>query len=151
MINSLSTVLIHEMEKYNHLLSAMSSSLERLEKAVTGEVVMSQELDDMYTCFLMFKVPPSWHAYDSLKALGGWYPDLISRVQFMRNWMLGGLPSVFRLSAFVFPQGFLTGTLQAHARQYQIPIDLLAFDFEVLPQVTPEQIKEPPKVWDRRM
>ncbi len=146
MINSLSIVLLHEMEKYNSLLAAMGASLSRLEKAVTGELVMSQDLDDMYTCFLMFRVPPAWKAYDSLKPLGSWYPDLASRVGFVRSWLVSGTPTVFRLSALTFPQGLLTATLQLFARTHQVPIDLLAFEFDVLPYSAPEQIKDQPKV-----
>jgi dynein heavy chain len=36
------------------------------------------------------------------------------------------LPGIF------FPQGFLTGTLQVHARKYDLPIDELSFEFRVL-------------------
>eukprot|EP00826_Nyctotherus_ovalis_P009733 TRINITY_DN12574_c0_g1_i11.p2 TRINITY_DN12574_c0_g1~~TRINITY_DN12574_c0_g1_i11.p2 ORF type:complete len:251 (+),score=87.89 TRINITY_DN12574_c0_g1_i11:279-1031(+) len=145
MITSLSVVLLHEMEKYNNLLDLMETSLTNLQKAVTGEVVMSQELDGIYTCFLMLKVPPTWKIYDSLKSLGSWYADLNSRVQFVRRWLCTGVPSAFRLSAFVFPQGFLTGALQSHARLYQIPIDQLSFDFEVTSFEMEEQVKELPK------
>jgi len=31
-----------------------------------------------------------------------------------------------------FPQGFLTGVLQTHARQYKIAIDELGFSFEIM-------------------
>lgn len=145
-VNSLTTVLIHEMEKYNTLLSIIEISLINLGKAVSGEVVMSQDLDDMYICFSMFKVPPLWKMYDSLKALGGWYPDLTSRVNFMRNWVNSGIPKSFSLGSFIFPQGFLTGTLQAHARLYKIPIDLLEFKYQVLPFSNPKEIDKHPKV-----
>jgi len=144
-LNSLTVVLVHEIEKYNILLSAMQNSLDKLGKAVTGEVVMSQELDDMYTCLLMLKVPPGWRAYDSLKPLSSWFTDLTSRILFIRTWMNTGVPDVFRLSAFVFPQGFLTGALQAHARANQIPIDLLSFEFKVTPFKKFEEIKGKPE------
>ena len=31
-----------------------------------------------------------------------------------------------------FPQGFLTGVLQVHARKYDLPIDELSFHFTIL-------------------
>ena len=36
------------------------------------------------------------------------------------------------LTLFIFLLGFLTGTLQTHARKYNLPIDHLTFDFHVL-------------------
>ena len=42
-------------------------------------------------------------------------------------------PLSYWMSGFYFPQGFLTGVLQTHARQYKIPIDTLSFKFKVMP------------------
>jgi len=38
----------------------------------------------------------------------------------------------FSLPAFFFPQGFMTGTLQNHARKYQVAIDTLSFRYHML-------------------
>lgn len=44
-MESMNTVLIQEMERYNTLLRAMRGSLAMLEKAVQGMIVMTPELE----------------------------------------------------------------------------------------------------------
>lgn len=46
-------------------------------------------------------------------------------------WMKYGNPISFWISGLYFPQGFITGCLQRHARKYNIPIDSLKVDFEL--------------------
>ena len=57
---------------------------------------------------------------------------MIARVNFLRDWLDNRNPLSYWMSGFYFPQGFLTGVLQTHARQYKIPIDTLSFKFKVL-------------------
>ena len=40
-------------------------------------------------------------------------------------------PRVFWLSAFIYPQGFLTAVQQMAARKYKVPVDTLIFNFTV--------------------
>ena len=131
---SLSTVLLQEMERFNRLIGAISSSLEQLQKAIKGEIVMSQDLDSMYLSFLNTQVPDLWVqvAYLSLKPLFSWFNDLLKRVDFIRSWLMKGQPSAFWLPGFFFPQGFMTGALQTFARKYKTPIDKLSFGFTVM-------------------
>jgi dynein heavy chain len=134
-INSLSTVLLQEVDRFNKLLRVIKSSLRQIQKAIKGLVVMSEQLEKVYTSFLNNQVPGMWAsaAYPSLKPLNSWVKDLVFRVHFIEHWMLHGPPQSFWMSGFFFPQGFLTGTLQNHARKYNLPIDELSFKFTPLP------------------
>lgn len=134
MMDSLTIFLEQEIEKFNTLLSAVSSSLCELRKAIVGEVVMSATLDDIYNDLLNNKVPAVWAAvsYPSLKALKPWIADLKQRILFISRWLVDGKPSAYWISAFFFQQGFITGILQNHSRKYKIPIDALSFEFTVL-------------------
>jgi len=70
---------------------------------------------------------------------------MVKRVAFLENWLVNGNPTSFWISGLYFPQGFLTGVLQTHARQYRIAIDQLAFSFSILEEETPEEVTEKPE------
>ncbi|CAH1788942.1 unnamed protein product [Owenia fusiformis] len=134
-VNSITTVLTQEIDRFNKLLVVIKNSLVQLKKAIKGFVVMSEELESIYTAFLNSQVPDLWSsaAYPSLKPLGSWVKDLILRLAFIDHWLKHGPPKSFWLSGFFYTQGFLTGTLQVHARQYNLPIDHLSFHFHPMP------------------
>ena len=133
------------MVKFNRLMKRMKGSLYELRRAIGGFVIMSSDLDDMYTAFLNNMLPPIWRkvSFETLKTLGSWVKDTLFRIEFMREWLTGGLPTCFALPVFFFPQGFMTGTLQTFARKYMVAIDTLEFEYEVLkldgdPEAGPE-------------
>ncbi|XP_005385504.1 PREDICTED: dynein heavy chain 6, axonemal [Chinchilla lanigera] len=134
-LNSLTTVLSQEVDRFNNLLKLIHISLETLNKAIAGFVVMSEEMEKVYNSFLNNQVPSLWSntAYPSLKPLGSWVKDLILRTAFVDLWLKRGQPKSFWISGFFFPQGFLTGTLQNHARKYNLPIDELSFKYNMVP------------------
>ena len=56
-MKSLSVVLGQEIERFNNLTTIVIASLAELQKAIKGVVVMSGELEQMYTNFLNNQVP----------------------------------------------------------------------------------------------
>jgi len=79
-------------------------------------------------------VPEMWasRAFPSLKPLSLWIQELLDRLFFIQNWIDHGIPKVYWISGFFFPQAFLTGTLQNYARRRQISISTVSYVFKVL-------------------
>ncbi|MCJ8744212.1 hypothetical protein PDJAM_G00116030 [Pangasius djambal] len=155
---SMNTVLIQEVIRYNKLLAVISQSLSDLVKALKGLVVMSSELELMANSLFINAVPEMWKAkaricpphpfslclaYPSLKPLASWVSDLLQRISFLKHWISGGIPAVFWISGFFFPQAFLTGTLQNYARRSFLSIDTISFSFKVMKEPAAELTKRP--------
>ncbi|XP_026131005.1 dynein heavy chain 1, axonemal isoform X1 [Carassius auratus] len=142
---SMNTVLVQEVIRYNKLLSVISQSLSDLVKALKGLVVMSSELELMSNSLFINAVPELWKAkaYPSLKPLASWVSDLVQRISYLQNWISHGVPAVFWISGFFFPQAFLTGTLQNFARRASVSIDTIAFDFKVMKEAVAELTVRP--------
>jgi dynein heavy chain len=120
-------------------------------------VVMSEPLEKLGDSMFSNQVPAAWESapsYPSLKPLASWVVDLEQRIAFLykvrcfsgcrvcfrthapltcalaRNgaqWINDGIPRVFWISGFFFPQAFVTGTSQNYARKEQLPIDIIGF------------------------
>merc|ERR1719192_1003704 len=106
---------------------------------------MDDKLEAMFNSIYDNKVPGLWSgkAYPSLMPLSSWVVDLLERINFIQKWIDTGIPSVFWISGFFFPQAFLTGTLQNYARKNVISIDSISFGFEVMKETYSELTEAP--------
>ncbi|KAK5848558.1 hypothetical protein PBY51_006160 [Eleginops maclovinus] len=142
----LNVVLLQEIQRYNSLLDTIISSLAELEKGIKGLVVMSPSLEETFNYIYDARVPPLWEkAYPSLKPLAAWTRDLCQRVNQFAHWAVTAQPpTLFWLSAFTFPNGFLTAVLQSSARQHNISVDTLSWEF-IVSTVDDSNLLYPPK------
>lgn len=144
---SMNTVLFQECVRYNKLLSDMASMLKLVQKALIGDIVMTEDLDKMAEAIYNNQVPPSWQkkGFLSLKPLASWIEDCNARIDFLNKWITGGTPIIYWVSGFFFPQAFFTGNLQNYARANTIAVDKISFGFKFLDDKRPEDFKVKPE------
>lgn len=80
-MNSMNTVLRQELVRFNKLINVVRESLQNLQRAIKGQIVMSPGLEDVFKAVLKGKVPSAWatKSYPSEKRLGSYVTDLIER------------------------------------------------------------------------
>ena len=86
---SMNTVLVQEIVRYNRLTAVMQSSLKNLKKALKGLVVMSDDLEKLSNSIFDNQVGKLWSdvGFLSLKPLGSWIEDLSNRIKFLKEWI----------------------------------------------------------------
>lgn len=112
-MDSLEIFRNQEIDRFNILINTLMNTLRDLQMAILGQFVMSLDLELMFSSFLNQKVPALWEkvSYLSLKPLGSWVNDFIQRVEFFQEWIRKGTMDSYWVSAFFFPQGFMTANL----------------------------------------
>ncbi|ORC83399.1 dynein heavy chain [Trypanosoma theileri] len=135
---SMNTVLLQEAIRYKRLLVVLRQTLADVQDAISGKVVMSADLEEVFNAMYDGKVPNVWkkRSYPSLKPFGSYVNDLVERLSFLQKWCDEGPPPMFWISGFFFTQSFLTGVMQNYARKWKIEIDKLLWKFTVLNEET---------------
>jgi len=79
--------------------------LRDVQKALKGEVVMSEDLEVLATSLFNNQVPGAFAKVGplSLKPLSSWITDLNDRLDFINRWIEKGKPPAYWISGFFFP------------------------------------------------
>ena len=101
------TVVCQEMQRFNKLSSKIRSSLQELQRAVKGLVVMNSDLEAASISMMNNQLPAMWAkvSYPSLKPLASYIQELLERLAFFQSWFDNGPPTIFQMPHFFFVQG----------------------------------------------
>jgi dynein heavy chain, axonemal len=118
-------VLLQELERWNNLVRKMAISLQDLQRALIGEIGMSDELDSLGDSLFNGFLPQIWRrlAPDTQKPLGGWMSHFSRRYNQYGYWIDKGEPPVMWLSGLHIPESFLTALVQTTCRARSWPLD----------------------------
>ncbi|XP_041455872.1 dynein heavy chain 10, axonemal-like [Lytechinus variegatus] len=143
-ITPTTVVLLQELERFNRLIARMARSLAELQRALKGEVGMSNELDNVARALFNGQIPHIWRrlAPDTLKALGNWMLHFQRRFNQYTTWVNEAEPPVMWLSGLHIPESYLTALVQATCRKNGWPLDKSTLYTSVTHYVTPDEVTE---------
>jgi len=136
--------LLQELDRWNGLNSYMKVSLRDLQRALKGELGMSQELDMIGQALLNGTLPPQWakRTPATRKGLAGWINFWMRRQDQYTNWVEEGEPVVMWLSGLSIPETFLAAVVQTTCRRKKWPLDKSTLYTKVTSYLKPEDVTE---------
>jgi len=118
-------VLLQEIERWNLLVVRMTVSLEDLQRALKGEIGMSEALDGLGDSIFNGFMPAMWRilAPKTEKPLSAWMTHFHRRFKQYDGWINDCAPIVMWLSGLHIPESFLSALVQMTCRAKNWPLD----------------------------
>jgi dynein heavy chain len=115
--------LVQEVQRLQAVIVKVGWTLENVQLAIGGDVVMTEELQAAMRDISIAAIPVQWlqtPAGDEFSwlsgSLGPWFSGLLERDAQLRSWINDGPPNSFWMTGFFNPQAFLTAMKQVVTR-----------------------------------
>jgi dynein heavy chain len=133
----LSIFLGQEVDRIQEVLKLCREDLQDLKLAIDGTIIMSSRLQQALDALYDARVPNNWTKISwPAMTLGLWFSEVVARVQQYTSWVFDGRPTVYWLSGFFNPQGFLTAVRQEITRMHNgWALDSVKLQPEVMKQM----------------
>merc|ERR1719409_78157 len=137
-------VLSQELERFHRLSETMYAQLGDLKRAVSGEIGMTADLEELSNCCFNGKVYSPWLklAPNSTKPLGSWIEHYRNRQAQYKAWAEQGDPKVYWLSGLHIPESLLSALVQATSRRKKWALDKSTLYTTCTKEYRQENIKE---------
>ncbi|XP_032675191.1 dynein heavy chain 7, axonemal-like isoform X1 [Odontomachus brunneus] len=130
----LNAVLIYEAELINKIVVTIAKSLNDLESALNGDVIMNECLEDLSKQICNNEVPRIWRTVDigiTTGYLSNYIGLLVKRLNFVQNWHDNGMSNVVHFDALSCCKRFLSAALLTFSRRRNVSIEQVALDLKV--------------------
>lgn len=126
-------VFMQEADRMNNLITDILNSMNDLELAMNGQLTMTEALDNLQECLLLYRVPEQWQKYESIRTLLPWLTNLSYRIEQLNNWKDNPTvaPKVLYLNYLFNPQAFLTAIKQTEAQRSKVELNKLYIQTEI--------------------
>jgi len=117
---SLNIFLKQEIDRMQKVITLVRMTLNDLKLAIDGTIIMSEDLTDALDNIFDARVPNKWRKISwASSTLGFWFTELLERDIQFKSWIFTERPSVFWMTGFFNPQGFLTAMRQEVTRSHK--------------------------------
>jgi len=126
-------VFMQESDRTNALLTDILNSMNDLELAMSGQLTMTEMLDNLQDCLLLYRVPEQWQKYESIRTLLPWITNLSYRIEQLNHWKDNPAvaPKILYLNYLFNPQAFLTAIKQTEAQRSKVELNKLYIQTEI--------------------
>lgn len=137
-------VLLQELERWNNLVKRMATSLIDLQRALAGEIGMSDDLDALGDSLYNGFLPMAWRrlAPDTQKPLSSWMVHFSKRHSQYFSWIENREPVVMWLSGLHIPESYLSALVQTTCRKRGWPLDKSTLYTLVTRHTSPEGLAD---------